>query len=263
MDKTKLTEKAYWDDLWDGASLPAQISRLDGNLLLNKELDIFEKYLPKEKLSILEIGGAPGQYLAYFHQQFGYQVNCLDYSETGCEKTQKNFQLLNIDGAVYHNDLFSSDLKIPSFDIVYSMGFIEHFSDLTEVIGKHLALLKPGGILILGIPNLLGINKFFLKSLAPKMLAQHNLKTMDLKSWETFEMHFKLETIYKSYVGGFEPSTFLLKEEKSIWNSILFLKARVFNKIFHKNFAFLRNYNSKQFSGYAIGIYRKPKQTKR
>lgn len=258
MVKSTLTEKSYWDEMWRGVKLPAEIKRSDNNLLLNKELDVFEKYLPNKALSILEIGGAPGQYLAYFHKQFGYNVHCIDYSESGCEKTVKNFEYLNIDGQVYHADIFSKELDLPQFDIVFSMGFIEHFTDLKLVVGKHLQLLKPGGMLMLGIPNFLGINKFFLKSLAPGMLSQHNLSTMNLYNWIAFEEHYRLEIIFRNYIGGFEPMTFLLKEKNSFWNSVLFLKARVLNKIFHQNFKSLRNINSKYFSAYAIGVYRKP-----
>lgn len=258
INENKLTERTYWDDVWKGISLPAEIRRSDNNLLLNKELDVFEKYLPHEQKTILEIGGAPGQYLAYFHKQFGYKVHCLDYSDLGCEKTMQNFELLNIQGKVYHTDLFTDIIDLPQFDIVFSMGFIEHFSEIQDVIGRHLQLLKPGGILMLGIPNFLGINYLFLKNLAPIMLAQHNLNTMDINTWKSFEDRFGLETIFKSYIGGFEPTTFLLQEKKSLWNSILFLKARILNKIFHQHFSSLRNINSKHFSAYAIGIYRKP-----
>lgn len=34
------------------------------------------------------------------------------------------------------------------FDIVYSLGFVEHFEDLNIVIKKHTELLKPAGILL-------------------------------------------------------------------------------------------------------------------
>lgn len=255
----KLTEEIYWDDLWSGLQLPAEISRSENKLLLNIELDAFEKYLPRKELSMLEIGGAPGQYLAYFHRQFGYKIHCLDYSANGCEKTALNFKLLNIPGTVHQADIFLVNDGLPEFDIVFSMGFIEHFSNLDEVVGQHLKYLKPGGILMLGIPNLLGINKLFLKMLAPRMLARHNLNTMDIKCWKGFEDQFGLETIFKSYIGGFEPATFLVREKKTAINAVLFLKARVLNKIFHRHFSFLRNFNSRLLSGYALGIYRKPR----
>tara|TARA_B100000315_G_C14457789_1_gene532258 strand:+ start:326 stop:955 length:630 start_codon:yes stop_codon:yes gene_type:complete len=209
-------------------------------------------------LSVLEIGGAPGQYLAYFHKEFGYIISCLDYSEIGCEKTRENFDLLKIPGKVYQGDLFSEDLQLPLFDIVYSLGFIEHFTNLTDIVGKHIQLLKPGGILLLGIPNLLGINHWFLKRLAPNLLTEHNLASMDIHRWNSFESYFDLEVIFKNYVGGFEPAVFLKNERKPVLNKLLFFVARLLNRIFHSNFNCLRKYNSKFTSGYLMGIYKKP-----
>lgn len=258
MANDKLTEKQHWDDYWSNFDLPVEIKKSDDNLLLNEELKIFEKYLPKKPISIVEIGGAPGQYLVYMNRQFGYSVSCLDYSEVGCEKTIENFKLLGIPVEVYHKDLFAKNLNMPQFDLVYSMGLIEHFEDVAGVVKKHLDLLKPGGILLLGLPNFRGVNHLFLRWLAPDLLKQHNLKTMDIRTWKSFESEFKLKTIFKGYVGGFEPMTFMVQEKKSFLRNLLFLKARVLNKIFHKNFRGLRSLNSRCFSGYILGIYQKP-----
>jgi len=260
MANKRLTEKQHWDDYWRTYHLPVEIKKSPDTLLLNEELKIFEKHLPKKKLSILEIGGAPGQYLAFMHKQFGYDVHCLDYSEIGCEKTLENFSLLNIPVKVYHRDIFSEDLDLPQFDIVYSMGLIEHFEDVNPVIKKHLDLLKPGGILMLGLPNFRGVNYLFLKMLAPELLSKHNLKTMDIRTWINFEEAFNLETIFKGYIGGFEPMTFMIREKKSLINNLLFLKARILTKLFHKNLPGLRKWNAGIFSGYILGIYRKSGQ---
>lgn len=258
MKGDKLTEKAHWDNYWNSFELPVEIKLSKDNLLLNEELKLFEKFLPKKKLSILEIGGAPGQYLVYMHKQFGYDVSCLDYSDIGCEKTRENFKLLDIPVTVYEKDLFGDLSDVPTFDVVFSMGLIEHFDDVSGVIQKHLDLLKPGGILLLGLPNFTGINGMFLKQLAPELIKQHNLRTMNINSWKGFENKLGLEKIFKAYVGGFEPMTFMMREKKSFVNNLLYLKARVLNKIFHKNFSMLRSLNSRYFSGYILGIYRKP-----
>ena len=258
----KLTEKQYWENYWKAIVLPVEVRRENSPPNMVVELDIFEKYLPREKLSIMEVGGAPGQYLAYFHKVFGYEISCLDYSSVGCEKTKENFKLLKIPGKVFQGDLFSDHLQLPQFDVVCSFGFIEHFTDLGGVVGGHLEFLKPGGILLLGVPNFKGINHWFLKRLAPDLLKGHNLKSMDAKTWRNFENDFRLEVLFKDYVGGFEPAVFLKQEKKSFVTNILFFVARVLNRIFHNNLKWLRRFNSKMTSGYLMGIYRKPKLDK-
>ncbi len=258
MTNNKLTEKKHWDNYWDKFQLPVEIKESKDKLLLNEELRIFKKFLPKEKLSVLEIGGAPGQYLVYLHKQFAYEVSCLDYSEIGCEKTRENFKLLDIPVNVYHKDIFSDLSDMPLFDMVFSMGLIEHFEDVKVIIKNHLDLLKPGGIMILGMPNFRGINKLFLKRLAPELLKKHNLKTMNISTWKIFENELNIQPLFKGYVGGFEPATILVCENRDTLNKLLFFKARVLNKLFHKHFSFLRRFNSRCFSGYIMGVYRKP-----
>jgi SAM-dependent methyltransferase len=259
MNDYTLTEKIYWDNYWEKFSLPIEVKKSARKLYLNEILNIFDKYLPKNKnLSILEIGGSPGQFLAYMHRNFGYTVGCLDYSDLGCKKTKKNFELLNIPGKVYKKDILSKNLNLPLFNIVYSLGFIEHFSDLNLIIEKHLELLNPGGILLIGTPNLLGINHWFLKKLAPALLSKHNLYNMDISKWKEFENKFNLKKIFKGYIGGFEPGVFYKHENKTALNNILIFIVRTLKRIFHSRFKILRRFNSKYTSGYVIGIYKKP-----
>lgn len=253
-----LTMQQDWDYYWNLIKLPAEIKK-EENLYLNEILKVFDKFLQKNKnLSILEIGGAPGQYLAYMAKNFYYKIYALDYSEVGCRKTNENFKLLNLSGVTYQKDLFSDLSDFPKFDIVYSLGFIEHFSDLERPIGKHFELLKPGGILMIGSPNFLGINRLILKRLDPQRLLKHNLSSMDLKNWEDFEKSFNLKLLFKGYIGGFEPRIYHYKN-KTLLNGLIYLLFIII-KIFTDRFKFLRNINSKYWSGYVIGIYQKPEQ---
>jgi len=259
LNSDRLTEPSFWEDYWNKISLPLEIKRSKRHLFLNEILEVFDKYLPYDSgKSILEIGGAPGQYLAYMHRTFGYQIHSLDYSSKGCQKTEENFRLLGIRGMVYQQDLFSDQLGLPQFDIVYSLGFIEHFSDLNLVIRKHLDLLKQNGILLIGVPNLLGINKWFLQRLAPQFLAKHNLAAMDISNWKSFENAFRLKRLFCGYVGGFEPTVFKKLEVRSPMNWLLMFITKGLTLLFQSHFQFLRRYNSKWTSGYAIGVYRKP-----
>ncbi len=226
----RLTEKADWDDEWNKVTLPIEIKRIKGSGI-NELLDIFDKYLPKnDDLSILEIGGAPGGFLVYMYKNFGYKIHAVDYSKIGCIKMKDNFNLLNIPVTIYQKDIFSKDSNLPIYDIVYSLGFIEHFIDLNRVVQKHLELLKPGGILLIGTPNFLGINYFFLKRIAPKLLSKHNLPTMDISNWKEFENRFNIEPLFRGYLfamGRIGP------EKKTIFNKILITIWRIIDDVFY------------------------------
>ncbi len=258
-DYEKLTEESYWNEYWENIQLPLAVKKTREHLYLNEILKIFDQYLPKrDGWKVLEIGGSPGQYLIYVHNNFGYEVHSLDYSQAGCQKTAENFRLLNIEGKIYNRDIFEDLSDLPRFDVVFSLGFIEHFSNLSSIVQKHLELLKPDGILLLGAPNFLGINHLFLKRLTPRLLSMHNLKTMDITAWRQFEEEFKLRTIFKGYIGGFEPLVFNRWENKSIFNFFLKGIAKILLMIFHSHFKALRKYNSKYLSGYLMGVYQKP-----
>ncbi len=255
---SNLLNRSYWDAYWNRIHLPQEIKNTEYELYLNEILNVFDKYLPQERgLSILEIGGAPGQYLAYMHREFGYDVFCLDYSDVGCRKTLKNFKILGIPIEVYCNDLFDENLHLPQFDIVYSLGFIEHFTDLTPVIEAHLKFLKPGGILLIGAPNFQGIYKIFLRKLAPKLLSTHNLHAMNINNWTKFEDNLNMTKIFKGYVGGFEPRLILRSEKKELEDSVRFKIAKYLRDELSNKYAFLRRFNSRYHSGYVMGVFQK------
>jgi SAM-dependent methyltransferase len=253
----QLTEQRYWDDYWSRVSLPMEARRDRHHLYLNEILNVFDRFLPyNDELTALEIGGSPGRYLAYLHRTFGYKIHCLDYSERGCEATRENFRILGIPGVVHQADLFSDELNLPRFDVVYSLGLIEHFTDQASVVERHLRVLKPGGLLVLGVPNFQGISKWFLSRLAPTLLAQHQLPAMDLRNWEEFERAFELDVLFKDYVGGFEPSIFRRREEVSRRTAAPYFVARVLTRLLHSHFRPLRRLNGRLVSGYAMGVYR-------
>lgn len=217
-----LTEEAHWEERWRRIREPKEIRR-DTKHPVNSELiKIFDAYLPQQTgLNILEIGGAPGQFLAYFAKEFGYSAHAIDYSATGCDKMRQAFGIANLDVTIYNRDIFADISDLPSFDIVFSMGFIEHFSDLDSIVEKHIELLKKQGILLLGVPNYRGISQIVLKRLAPQKLSMHNLETMDIKNWESFEKKYGLNTIFKEYIGGFNPGSFRRCENRTLRNVLI------------------------------------------
>ena len=66
-EDSRLTENDLWDDRWARIKLPAEVRRDTDNRVAKEILKVFDSFLPRKKgLSILEIGGAPGNFLAYF-----------------------------------------------------------------------------------------------------------------------------------------------------------------------------------------------------
>jgi len=253
-----LTDQSFWDGYWAGVTLPTEVKPTD-SLFVKELLAPFEEYLPVANgLSALEIGGAPGGYVVYMHRRFGYDISVLDYSEVGCALARENFRLLRIPARVYEGDLFEDIPDMPRFDVVYSLGLVEHFQDLSAVMAAHLRHVKPNGIIAVGCPNFLGVNGRIIERLSPSLLTGVQTSSMDIDSW-TFEGKFDLDRLFLGYVGGFEALTFWRCESRR-WRdrslrATLTLVGRVLNR---RPFAPLRRLNSRLWSGYVVGVYRVP-----
>lgn len=255
MNLSALSEKEYWESCWPKVRLPSIIEPTTKKPTNKEILRIFQDILPKKELAVIEIGGAPGQFAAYFNRFHGYKVSIIEYTDIGCQKTRENAELLGLDITIYHRDFFGDLSDLPRFDIVISMGLIEHFTDLDDVFRRHIALLKKGGILILGVPNFKGISQKILSKTAPKMLARHNLKAMGLNNWSSIERVHGLSPLFKGYIGGFDPKILKRCENRTPLN----LSIRYFFKMLSCVFnilPFLRRYNSPQWSAYLLGIYK-------
>jgi len=44
------------------------------------------------------------------------------------------------------------DANADQFDLVYSVGLIEHFPDKADILGAHIRLTKPGGLVLIYVP---------------------------------------------------------------------------------------------------------------
>ena len=165
--------------------------------------DRFDGHLPAGTgLRALEVGGTPGQYLAYMHRRFGYTVTCLDYSPEGCLKARENFHLLGIDGEVVVGDLFDRDLVLEPYDVVYSLGLVEHFSDLETVVRHHLRFLRPGEPCCSELRTSEASTRSFLTAWHPKSSQHCEATSMDLSRWPRVELALALEVVYRGYLGG-------------------------------------------------------------
>ena len=99
MSEPSLTDDEFWDDHWGGRNLPIEYSRKGRDRLHRAILKVFDRYAPLSvpgESSVMEIGGAPGGYLAALARS-GYCANALDISTKGCEMLQENFDLLGLD----------------------------------------------------------------------------------------------------------------------------------------------------------------------
>jgi SAM-dependent methyltransferase len=257
VEPSPLTDESFWDDYWESVRLPVEVTK-SSSVLIGLITDVFDRFLGSpRRLSILEIGGAPGQYAAYVHRRFGHSITILDSSPIGCEKTRENLDLLGLPGQVFEGDMFDPPPGLTQFDAVYSLGLIEHFDDVTKAVAAHLKFVAPGGLLLLGVPNLRGINGALMRRLAPSFLARHQLQAMDESTWDRFEPELQMERVFRAYLGGFEPGVFWRCESRRLGYRFLHQALWYLGKALgQKQTAFLRRANGRLWSAYLMGVYR-------
>jgi len=169
---------------------------------------VLRKYLPvRTGYKALEVGSAPGENLLRFHRMFGYAPYGVEYSKIGAELNKELFLSHNIDARnVICSDFFSDEFQAKYreyFNIVSSFGFIEHFSNVEEVIDKHLNLLAPRGTLVVAIPNFRGINYWLMRFFKKENIDSHNLIIMKKHSFKKLFSNRQLSTLYCDYAGTF------------------------------------------------------------
>ncbi len=171
----------HWDKIWQSQHLLIFKSYC-GDINIHRFL---KKFINRPNMSCLEVGCAPGGYLAYFAKEFDCQIFGFDYSNIGIAITKKNLDIQGIKGKLYWKDILDNSMPFgqQQFDIVCSFGLVEHFENWPVVIKKISEFVKPSGLMITTIPNLFGINGFISKIFRPKIYYGHKkISPADLKS---------------------------------------------------------------------------------
>ena len=162
--------ESYWSGVWSETQLNARID-IENAPLTNHVLQVWHEYyrdlfskIPIKGRSLLEVGCGNSVWMGYFNQYHGINVNGMDYSPQGCEMSKMIFKRDGIEGEIFQADLFNPPPDcLEKFDVVCSFGVVEHFENTAETIKSLLKLLKPGGLLITSVPNLMGVSGWLQK----------------------------------------------------------------------------------------------------
>ncbi len=222
----RLTERSYWDGVHEQDSeasapavetpkapwkrvLSAAIRKCGGDSYGNDWFwnRLLPKYVERKPgASVLEVGAAPGEDVLRFWRRCDYTPFGLEYSPAGAEATRRTFQREGIDpGNVIEGDLFDEALMVRQearFDVVFSRGLIEHFTDPRLAIAQHVRLAKEQGLVVITIPTLTGIHYAMTRMLMPHQIPLHNLTIMRLREFRSLFEGSGLEEIHCGYGGG-------------------------------------------------------------
>lgn len=129
-------------------------------------------------MEVLEIGCAPGKMLSWVATALDAKISGIDYSPRGIETTRWLLGQMKIDADIREENIFATSFEPGSFDVVYSNGVIEHFTDPRELVAIHVRLLRPGGIAVILVPHYGGVYGRLQRHFDPENLSIHNLDIM-------------------------------------------------------------------------------------
>ncbi|MFC1662955.1 class I SAM-dependent methyltransferase [Patescibacteria group bacterium] len=199
----EITDSHYWSGRWDRSNLPTTVDVKKNPITLLTAL--FDKY-SSDKKSMIEIGCAPGIWMHYFKIKHNMNVAGIEYSEVGVAKTKENLRLLGVnDYELIYDDFLNYNFS-KKYDLVLSLGFIEHFPDVENIIKKHLKILNENGILIITVPNFdkqhKSLNYRLQRAINKDDLLEHNLSITNLEAVKNVCQKLDLKTKYIDYCGG-------------------------------------------------------------
>jgi 2-polyprenyl-3-methyl-5-hydroxy-6-metoxy-1,4-benzoquinol methylase len=252
----KLTGEAYWDDFWD-VQVPVVVDYgFQNDRVIARAIKEIVPVADYDR-QVLEVGCAPGKWLVFLNRELHYLVDGCDYSRVGVAKTLDNLFHCGVASSQRQVIMcdFTNTAILHLYDVVYSLGFLEHFDNPIAILEHQLTLVKPGGILLVGVPNFRGINWALQRCIDyfvdDSLLTKHNLRVMDKRFYEQFAAEHVIEIIHNKYAGGFETALFTADK---IHNKLV----RVFFCQLIRVTRFLLGWcHNKYVSGYLIAAFKK------
>ncbi len=138
------SRQEHWDTYWDSA--PAEeIYESVGDLAA--ELAIHRKLAGA---AILEVGAGSGRDSLNL-ADLGAKVTVLDYSPSALRVVGTHDK----DGklSLSRGDALALPFPDGSFDIVFHQGLLEHFRDPRPLLAENARVLKPGGLILVDVPQ--------------------------------------------------------------------------------------------------------------
>lgn len=235
---------------WERSYQPSEVSDVIFSPILSKYLENTQGKI------CLEIGCVPGNFLVWVAKTFGYKPTGIDYIESTIPVLTRNFEVNGIkDYEIIKEDFFKWKPE-KTWDFVFSLGFIEHFSgdELDKVIQKHVDMVKPGGTLMLEVPNF-NYGQYMLHSIWDRQyLKKHNISIMKRSFFREVARKHKLKIIYLGYFGGLIKYWGLAKGSGFV-KRFTYRKFRGMTRIINRN---PLKHNNPLFSPYLFFIAEKP-----
>ena len=234
--------KEYWNSIWE--QLPP-VELYDGPHY--EQHPVLAKFLSRSGGGdAIEIGCGTGSYMIYINKEFGYRIDGIDYSNN-MDYVRANLAF----NGIQDSELFTADFFefVPprKYDLVLSGGFAEHFDDYEAVVRRHAEWAKPGGLVVIIVPNLTHIHRWLCGFFAPDVLHVHRFPLMQKSVMRQSLEKADLSVLHCEYHKTFRP-TYKLPKGLALFFRVVQKALRAFR---------LDNISNRFGSPYLISVSRK------
>lgn len=116
------------------------------NYTLGSKMKLVQSVSGRNTGTLLDVGAGVGAFAAFMREK-GWQVTGLEPDGETRKRAQEQHRITLQDSA----DLFQ--LPVAHFDVITMWHVLEHVHQLDDYIQQLKALLKPGGVLLIAVPN--------------------------------------------------------------------------------------------------------------
>jgi len=149
-------------------------------------IGLISRHFPKGA-ALADIGCAAGD-LAIELQALGFQMTGVDYEPERVTKARAAARKRDLDVRFITKDLRNVE-HVAQFDGIIMGEVLEHFVQPKSVLQEHLEFLKPGGKVVITVPNMASL-RARLKLLAFGEFADHNPEHRYYFTRRRFREHF-------------------------------------------------------------------------
>jgi SAM-dependent methyltransferase len=148
-----LAGAGYWDGVWRRSSRRS-VGRF-GHFRHAFARLLDRHASPGDK--VCEVGCANSVWVPHLARR-GVAVWGLDYSATGLERLRRQLASEGLTATLIEADLLGPQpFGAETFDLIFSLGVVEHFRDPAAPVAAMCHAVRPGGRLLTMVPNLAGV----------------------------------------------------------------------------------------------------------
>jgi 2-polyprenyl-3-methyl-5-hydroxy-6-metoxy-1,4-benzoquinol methylase len=150
----RLTTSEFWDSCYEGRN-PLPFDDRNWRNYVSIQLARLIESLQLDGKTVCEVGGGDAELTAFFAKRHhSARFSVVDFSPLGCELARRRASREGVDLNVCQADIFAPPTALLDyFDLVISLGVVEHFSDLSSVMMAKSRLIHGNGKIFTLIPN--------------------------------------------------------------------------------------------------------------